>query len=1005
MEPVYDGLDIDKASDHYIISNNNYYNALRNQFSLINTQISKLLYLLVFHMSWLYFLYVYISQIFIVNNVIGQGSVNKIQIFLNTGNANDSSDESFKREQLISFFLISFLVIESKIIESLKSNLHEIGVTNPDIVDTEKCTVNMLAHLDLYISKRQLMEIELSGGKSKDKKTENEKEEITKEIINKKLNDLKSIIDQSSLNPKFMEYLIDEERKRKSNEKIMKSASNNESIDDLPDKYRISLCLNEKTQYIEKIIFFNFIKTKYFYAQVYFAFMYQMQRVGLIFLMTVVTFSPSIPNIFMTVIIFFMELKNKGYADKISILCLIACLFLIKDDILMMMAQLSWMDETKKIAKDYSEDHTLTRFLLNYDRRVIWVSTIFLFFSNFFVLITIGISKIIIVGMNSHNFLKSSIFWYFQAAKSKKGKKPTKVVVDHKKWTSNDSSLLLGLRNLVFIYPLEIYIIIMTLITMTLQKSSTTALAGFIIIPYLISFVNFKEKQDRAKYEQMYFNYYILICWIVLLVLPPLQMNLNKSTTTWNTLNFDIALPLIILINKTYKDFLSMDDYIDNQNKLKNNKILLSSLINYCNTYQYNENKFRENLNIFMKQNHVIECTEKLSNFTDNNSGLDAEIIDDLFKYDEELLPIIYQKSNGWERARIKFFMHFYKFLLHFNYQEIFESVFYLYSTFKRKNRKIINESELNLNQFLKLESDMMIQSINQVESFYNKLRAKDQDKLAMFDDVFKKIEENIKGMEIKERILIDKSLKQKNEEQIYTLTSGSQTEVQINTGLARRPDINYRSAVDSLIEYINQPLKIKQSDDDNFLFNLQKSEDKLVFTNIQPYFVEQTDCFTRFDYMVIFKLIFGVFMSNMEMIIIVIMVSVHLWSGGIYSIIIFTIVFFILIEERTGKFQLWLVLAIIYFFILVCILILELVYTFEIAEGNTNKSKHGLPSATTTELVLLLIGKLESKIGICVIFFMIIFLRIDFEKLGFYNKDILSVENLPMAVHRVVCV
>lgn len=94
----------------------------------------------------------------------------------------------------------------------------------------------------------------------------------------------------------------------------------------------------------------------------------------------------------------------------------------------------------------------------------------------------------------------------------------------------------------------------------------------------------------------------------------------------------------------------------------------------------------------------------------------------------------------------------------------------------------------------------------------------------------------------------------------------------------------------------------MKRKDNDNFIFNLKKGED-LVFINIQPYFVEKTDYFTRFDFMVVFKLFLGIFMSNLDTIIMLIMTFVHIWAGGVYAIIIFTIVFFILIEERPGRF------------------------------------------------------------------------------------------------------
>ena len=986
-----------------MVASKSYYYALRNQFSLINTQISKLLYCLVFHLSWMYFLYVYICHIFAVDEVINEKANTWVNWFLNTTKAKqENSDSYFKQEQFISFILTSFLIIENKIIETVGYHLVKLGETNPDEINTEKCANRMLAHLELYAKNRQLREYELKKNtKEKDKK-EGEIEEIAKEVENLK-KALNEKMAESHQNQKFVEMMDKEAELRITNEEIFKKASNSESLDFLPANYNIKLNLNENTSYTEKIIFFNFIKKQFSYAQIYFAFLYQMQRIGLIFLMTVATFSPTIPNIVMTLVIFFMELTNKGYADKISTLCLVACFLVLKDDVLLMISQMNWLQSEGKtdIANSYKNDRSLHRFILNHDSYVIWFSTIFLFFSNLFVLITIAISKSVLININSYRFPKTKIFWFYQQGKVKKSKR-SKLVVDHKLWAGNENSVLLTFRELVFIYPLELYLIVMTLITIVLSQDTTTVLAAFIIIPYILSLIEFKDKEMRKKVEEWYFFGFVLLCWLFLLVSPSLTMLvLAKDVKTWANLKADVALPLIILLNKTFNDFLSMDDYIENQSKLKKNKILLSSLINHCYTYEYNENKFRENLNIFMKQSHVIECTEKIS--TENNTGLQVELVEDLFKYDDELLPIIFTKSNRWEAFKMKFFMFIYQFMLSLNFKELFESVFYLYSTFKRKNRKVIkNESELNLNDFLRLESDVMIKSIKTTELYYDKLREKDQEKLGEFDEVFKKIEQLIKDMEMKEKIKQEKITKQKIEEQAFSPTEKEPEQMQAQSS-KQRSDISHGLATDILLQYINQPGKIKKNDDDNFIFNLRTNED-LVFTNIQPYFVEQTDCFTKFDYLVLIKLFFGIFISNLDMIIIILMAAFHIWAGGLYGALTLTIVFFILIEERSGKFQLWVMLAVIYFLVLLSLLGLGLMFTFIPASSNENKAKYKLPNELTTELALFIVGKIDSKFGICLIFFLIILLRINFEKLGFYNKDILSVENLPMAVHRVSC-
>ena len=85
METVYPELDMEQVSDHFVIINKKYYYSLRNAFSMINTQISKLLYFLVFHFSWLYFVYVYVRQLFSSNiNNQSKTASSVLDLFFNT---------------------------------------------------------------------------------------------------------------------------------------------------------------------------------------------------------------------------------------------------------------------------------------------------------------------------------------------------------------------------------------------------------------------------------------------------------------------------------------------------------------------------------------------------------------------------------------------------------------------------------------------------------------------------------------------------------------------------------------------------------------------------------------------------------------------------------------------------------------------------------------------------------------------------------------------------------
>lgn len=995
-----------------MVCNNNFYHSLKNQLSMINTQISKLLYYLVFNCAWIYFIYVYVNQVFfffsintaslIVNTKLGSAKSVVAILFTNMSGNSTGSIVDHKREQLISFMLVTLLVIEKKILEAVSKNLKPEITENQ--CDAERCADDLIAHLELYISAREASD---PAYKSKERRAQSCDSllEHSSIKVTESIETLKNKINMSLGNEKMQESIAQENSKRTLNKELLNRLMEGDSLDDIANKQSIRIYLHEKTSYLEKVLFFNVIKNKFSFAQVQYALLHNMQRVGIIFLMTIVTFSPTIINVLLLLIIFYLDIRNKSFSEGISSLCLISCVFILKDDILMM---LSMVDGVKDKIEKYS-------FLYYHNQKVVYFATIFLLICNAFMLLSIGLTKGILIGVNTHKLPKSKIFWMF-VVKKKKTTKSWKLHVDHKKWVSAGNSLLLTLRNLLYIYPLEVYLIIMISLPLLMFEKVTPYVMCFIAFPYLISFIQFKERDRKAEIERMFFKYFILLCWICLMVFYPVHtyMVYKKFNELFSPslLKVEFTLPLAILINQTYKEFMATEDYEDTQQKLQKQRVLMSSLINYCYTYDYNEKKLRENVNIFVKQNHVIECTEKISTLGENNDlNFDADIVDDLFSYDENLLPIIYQKCTLFEKLRIKFYVFMYSSMLALNYEGIFESVFYLYMTFKHKNRKVISgESQLNLNQFLKLESDMMIESIKQAEQFYIRLKKKDTDNLKKFEEEFVKISVKIEDIAQKEKLRQDRSKEVEEKDQAISLDPISAFDTRKTEDKVRqsqRPEIDHIRAADMIFSKISGAKMTKANKDDIFYFNLKsndfKSNEKLIFHNIQPYFIEQTNSFTKFDYMVLLKLMLGILLSNMEMIIILTMTIVHIWAGGVYAIIIFTIVFFILIEERPGQYKLWLVIDSIYLLVLIVIFTITTNYNFLAAEHGDNRNRTMLPSERGAELVLLLIGKVESQYGICIIFFLIILLRINFEKLGFYNKDIMSVETLPMAVHRIV--
>lgn len=180
----------------------------------------------------------------------------------------------------------------------------------------------------------------------------------------------------------------------------------------------------------------------------------------------------------------------------------------------------------------------------------------------------------------------------------------------------------------------------------------------------------------------------------------------------------------------------------------------------------------------------------------------------------------------------------------------------------------------------------------------------------------------------------------------------------------------------------------------------LQKID--FVFDNIQPYFLEKTNYFTRFDLIALAKLLFGLVFSNLDVITIIYITYTHLLNGGLYAIIQFTIIFFILLEERAGRFKLWRILGVIYFIVLARFSDIE-ISNFNIRKEDVFHKNNLLPSQEEAAKILFQYGRVESKDNIILILILIICIQIIFDRIGILNKDLMQQESLGVCVHRIV--
>lgn len=81
-------------------------------------------------------------------------------------------------------------------------------------------------------------------------------------------------------------------------------------------------------------------------------------------------------------------------------------------------------------------------------------------------------------------------------------------------------------------------------------------------------------------------------------------------------------------------------------------------------------------------------------------------------------------------------------------------------------------------------------------------------------------------------------------------------------------------------------------------------TSDKIVFLGINSYINIETNWHTEFNFWTFFRLAMGAIMTEFEFFTCLYIAGVILAFGGIYGVVIITLMIFIRIEERQGKFS-----------------------------------------------------------------------------------------------------
>jgi len=516
--------------------------------------------------------------------------------------------------------------------------------------------------------------------------------------------------------------------------------------------------------------------------------------------------------------------------------------------------------------------------------------------------------------------------------------KETQLDLDYSRWRKSQVKIFDDILKIIFLSIDSFYVSGLIAVSLASAESGSSIIVLIFFLSSMLQRMLKIEKQKSYRMTKVLITGIIYLLFINIFA-AQLMSTYNKffitkdgeesDKTIISFIAFSFILPLLksisanavfmLIASLSVLDLLSTDSYADEVKRYENETNLKNQLGTLCYLYDYNDKKLYDRVTLMMAVDNLEEHVDQyldgkcLKDIKANERYHKTDVAAEIKQAKYDLLPKFYSKFKVF---LIGLFERIYDTLRTNSNNSRDQDPLLLLSSICRKNNRLLMDQTIDIEEYIVGKYDKTRSILERVLSFYEKLRrAKDQDFiLKQFnksqDEFTIKYKEHIKHYMNNTRF---ENVKPMEVSMLFDYDSASLgSSLNSPLGIHRpRNDKNLSGAVSNLFDELvrhrdaSDLFNFGENNEDIIMFKL-KDKTIVYFHNIKDNLQIKTFGYMEFRLSSLVKMIFSFLSSNIEIIVIVLIISTQMLFGGATNLIITGIILFLILVEEHGYTLLW---------------------------------------------------------------------------------------------------
>lgn len=517
--------------------------------------------------------------------------------------------------------------------------------------------------------------------------------------------------------------------------------------------------------------------------------------------------------------------------------------------------------------------------------------------------------------------------------------------IDFKEWKISNLRIFGELLKFVVLNTQEVYLTGLIVFTVANPKASYLGLLMFIVFA-LNTFAKIKKVRSERGYQakkatKIFRIVVVLLVYgvflkqiLIQLIATFSQLQRGKLAFLVHVSNLNNGSVPILLLSFLAIDVISMKDYSKDMKVYKVQANIKNKLSTLCLLYEKTDDKLFKRVNL-MTTNDSLQENVKLYLDSDLNSNqkkttdyrrenVKDALEADRYQFFEPFFP-------RWKLMWMKGVEKFYNMLETRTNSYRHQDPLYLISYLVKKNRKIINLENIMIEDYFTTSFSFCEEILDEILLFYQHLNKGFKQPMAVYQRAIKKYEGEVFKKIKRKSIFYNQHQKLLGRKSTF-LEKSSKNEERKRSSTGFKLEVNQRKSVNVqnleppqdkkkenlvlcsnlLLKKIENKNKLLQEKDQYFKedeglvqFKLENGT-KLVIHNISRTYLFQTFGYVRFKFYTMLKVILRWGTSNVDKIVIYIIIFFQVFFGGFNGFLIITVILFVVLIEEYGCHVIW---------------------------------------------------------------------------------------------------